>query len=775
MTTQTAGDRLRKELQKVLSSEPIDYDKVLVLSSKLASLDTEHVRFSVDAGLITRLGRELVARQETAVSELVKNAYDADAATVELTFKQAEKPGGVLTVEDDGTGMDKRELIDGFMRLSSTEKVENPISPRYQRRRAGQKGIGRFAAQRLGNKLTIVTQKARSKKAFKVEINWKRFAKNVDLVNIANTIEEIPKTKPEGTTLTIEGLMDSWTEDSISRVYRYITDLIQPFPLSQRLKTSKLDPGFDVRIYKVKGTGKPETIASIEKLIYKFALADIEGVVDNGGLGAWSLKSKQLGLKEDVIPIGSDRDDSGKRFKYLRNVNVRAYYYIYNQGYIPPIQNKAIRDMADERGGIRVYRNGFRVLPYGEPLNDWLRLDASSARRLILPPHANINFFGFVELIDSEGTLFQETSSREGLVENEAYKELVSFTSRVLKAAVISVAEVRKRKQTTSQKKWKTKRSPTLRLKETTEQLAKLGEELKTVSSKSSLAGSRHSVSRMARQINEFVQELQETATAQEEETSTRIQEEGMLRVLASLGLIIGEFTHEVRHRFPPIIADAQYFNKLHKSGSHNKVARSLLDHLSTFRTYTAYFDRAVSENARRELDIQELSIVLRNFQKIIQPAAKRYGITVHEPKIYGYDVFTPPMHASEWVSILFNLFTNSHKAIKKASVKGEIFLRAGKIDKTVYLEFSDNGVGIASEIAPRIFDAFFTTTTPADPMATEQEENIGTGLGLKIIKDIVTGYGGDISLVAPPKRYKTCFRIELPHATEKEIREHGY
>jgi signal transduction histidine kinase len=775
MSTQKTGDRLRKELQEVLRSEPIDYDKLLVLSSRLVSLDTEYVRFSVDAGLISRLGRELVARQETAVSELVKNAYDADATWVELSFEKAEKPGGILKLEDDGSGMNKRELIDGFMRLSSTEKIENPISPIFKRRRAGQKGIGRFAAQRLGNRLTIVTQKEKLKKALKVEIDWGRFASNVDLVNIRNSIQEIEKTRSEGTTLTIEGLIDSWSDESISRVYRYITDLIQPFPLSKKLKASKVDPGFDVRIYKITDDGKPETVADVEKIIYKFAIADIEGFVDNSGLGGWSLNSKQLGLKEDAVPIGADRDDSGKRFKYLRNINFRAYYYIYNAGYIPPIQNKAIRDMAYERGGIRVYRNGFRVLPYGEPLNDWLSLDASSGRRLILPPHANINFLGFVEILDPEGKSFQETSSREGLVENEAYKELVNFTSRVLKAAVLAVAEARNRKKTTSQKKWKAKRTPSARLKETTEQLAKLGEELRAVSSRASIAHSQPAVKRMAQRISDFVLELESTAADQEEETSSRIQEEGMLRVLASLGLIIGEFTHEVRHRFPPIIADAQYFRSLHKTGSHNKVARSLIDHISTFKAYTAYFDRAVSENARRELVLQELSVVLRGFHKIIQPAADRYGIAVHEPKVYGYDVFTPPMHPSEWVSILFNLFTNSHKAIKKAEVKGEIFMRAGRVEKNVYLEFSDNGIGIAPEIAPRIFDAFFTTTSPADPMATEQEENIGTGLGLKIIKDIVTSYGGDITLVSAPRGYKTCFRIELPRATEREIEEYGY
>ncbi len=110
--------------------------------------DLTNVSFSVDAGIIDRLGRELVSKKETAVSELIKNAYDADAENVRLIFIDADTESGELTIEDDGSGMTLFELVNGFMRISSFDKAENPNSPVYKRQRAGRKGIGRF--QRSG-------------------------------------------------------------------------------------------------------------------------------------------------------------------------------------------------------------------------------------------------------------------------------------------------------------------------------------------------------------------------------------------------------------------------------------------------------------------------------------------------------------------------------------------------------------------------------------------------------------------------------------------------
>lgn len=167
--------QIREELEKTLANDSNNYTKILELSNKLASFDKDNIRFSVDAGIIDRLGTELVARQETAVSELVKNSYDADATKVTLMFENSNAIGGTLYIEDDGLGMTKEQLINGFMRISSTDKLRNPISERYKRNRAGQKGIGRFAVQRLGEKLTITTQTKNEDFALVLTINWNKY------------------------------------------------------------------------------------------------------------------------------------------------------------------------------------------------------------------------------------------------------------------------------------------------------------------------------------------------------------------------------------------------------------------------------------------------------------------------------------------------------------------------------------------------------------------------------------------------------------------------
>src|SRR6185369_9154673 len=142
-----------------------------------------------------------------------------------------------------------------------------------------------------------------------------------------------------------------------------------------------------------------------------------------------------------------------------------------------------------------------------------------------------------------------------------------------------------------------------------------------------------------------------------------------------------------------------------------------------------------------------------------------RAGIVLDPPRFEGYRLYTVPMHSSEWASILFNFFTNSRKAIRRKGIRGRLALRAGRSDGSIFLEFADNGDGIPPGNAERIFNAFFTTAAPPNRKSADHEDVLGTGLGLKIVQDVVSGYGGNVRLVSPPDGFATCFRVEIPEA----------
>jgi signal transduction histidine kinase len=738
---------LIKKLELVLEKEPNNYSKILELSSSIAEFDKDNVRFSVDAGVINRLGKELVGRHETAVSELVKNAYDADALTVDLYFKNCDKPGGTVTIEDSGLGMTREQLIKGFMTISSSDKIHNPKSPRYNRTRAGQKGIGRFATQRIGQILTIVTQTLNSDIALKVTIDWDKYEIDSNLLLITNKIEEVEKQKEEGTILIIENVRDYWSDSMIKRAYKYITDLLQPFPLSDRFVESTNDPGFKATFYR-----DNKVIVDEDSAFFQHALAEIEAYVDEEGQGYYSFKSDKLSIPEEVFLIGKkERED---KFNILKNVHFKAYYFIWNSGYISKSVEKHIRENAREYGGVRLYRNGFRVLPYGEPQNDWLRLDASVVRRTIIAPHANINFFGFVEVIDREGEYFQEQSSREGLLENESLDELKDFGYKVLTDVAIKVSHARKRKGTAGQKDWDKKTT-----KEIIKEVKKEFDEINT--------DDKGNITVKLKTINKKLIELEEV---EEEETFEReakakelLKEIQLLRILASLGLTIGEFVHEVSHYEPAFKYDAEFLTDLIKESEGKKVGIRLQKNLDAFTVYTSFFKDAISKNVNRELEPIELREPISNFIEIITPDLIRSNINLETPEFKGYNLLTCPMHSSEWASILFNFYTNSKKAIAKKSLIGKINIEAGKIKDKVYLEFSDNGIGIAPEKEDEIFEAFYTTSNPSGSTSTELEELSGTGLGLKIVKDIIEGYGGEVFVTKPKENFKTTIRIELP------------
>lgn len=756
-------EQIKIQMQDLLSAPTMDYSKLVALSSKLVGYDQSSIRFSVDADIITRLGHELVARQETALSELVKNAYDADAKNVVLTFENTSALGGTLIIEDDGCGMSREQLINGFMRISSNDKVLNPVSVLYHRKKSGRKGIGRFAVQRLGNKLTIITQSENSEYAYKVDFNWNEYVGSKDLSNISNKILLLPK-QQVGTKLIIRGLKDVWVENSIKRIYRYIAGILLPIRFDEAAQRCELcDPGFTVRTYQKEGGVLNEVMHETPN-VDSFAIASIDGGIDNDGNGYYSIKSDRLSI-DFSGKIGYNSEDDDSAFANLKNVHLHAQYYL--KEYIPKSQTLFVQDFLKTQGGIRLYRNGFRVLPYGEPGNDWVSLDLSIRRRSILPQHGNSNFQGFVEINDDSGD-FEETSSREGLVENSAFIDLTNFVYRVLLSGVVFIAQVRNVKVTTNQKKdsegnWET---IGLRVRNIAFTLDELDKAIDHSNSESNKIASKEAIKKIKKDISDLKK-------LQKEERKRNSEEKVLLRVLSSVGLSIEQFVHEIKYYLNNINSDIRFLlNRIVEDADAINRLLILNNNFSTFKSYVSYFDSVVSDNVNRELRPVEMRMVVRKFIDSLSRDGVNSRIVIEEPIFEGYNLYTKPMHPSEWTSILFNFYTNAKKAIKRAAkADGSILIECGKDGGIIYLEFSDNGDGIPKEIEDKIFDEFFTTTTQRSIYEmNSMTEVTGTGLGLTIVRDIVNSYHGSVHVVNPKGSYKTCMRVEIPALTDKEI-----
>lgn len=736
----------------------------------------ELISFSVDAGIINRLGKELIGRAETGVSELIKNSYDADASLVSLNFIDSNYTGGQLIIEDDGLGMTKEELIKGFMTLSSTSKVHNPISLKYNRRKAGKKGIGRFATQFLGEKLTIITQTEESDLAMKVVIEWNHYEIDIELSSVTNKIDYIPKERVCGTTLIIDSLRHAWSVAQIKRVFRYVSDLLQPDLLSKDSQdlniASQGDDTFLVECYRTEN-GLKSMIVDINKVLYEKALATIEGNIGNDGIGIVRVNSSSFGIKDSEISVLSDKDVP---YDDLRNVHFKLYYFIYDRpdyykNGINRLELNSIEELSTLQSGIRVYRNGFRVLPYGEVGDDWLGLDRKRTRIEIELedsnitfniPYTNKNFFGFVEIVDNSGEFFEETASREGLIENSALSDLKNFLRKSVIAGVRRIApfvytEKTKREQQRADKK---------SLKEKLEGLQSKIEEFAKDKGGGDDIGD---YSENGRDESEAKPDVKSLFDDIESEIGDILDELAMLRILATLGLTIGEFTHEIIQF--PIFFNSKIKSLILRETDGDKInnLNQILDKVNHLDTYTTYFNLAVSRNADRELEVIDLQRVVRLFIESTSWDFDHEGILI-ETNGEKYGLYTVPMHPSEWHSILLNLYTNSKKALRRARpVNKRIKIILGIDEDNLFLEFLDNGDGIPPENKDLIFQPFFTTATSNS--SSNNEYIVGSGLGLKIIRDIITDYKGDIFVASNnDEGYSTCIRIEIPRATNQQI-----
>lgn len=743
MADKTVRELIAEELRK---SDP-DWSLIENASRGQVDSDPNTVRFTVDAGHIQRLGAELVGKQDTALSELIKNAFDADATSVTLTFRSQDRAGGSLTISDNGSGMSDDVIRSSWMRISTASKVDQPLSPLYRRVRAGRKGIGRFSVQRLGTRLRLETRPRGAQVGFRVFFNWdEEFRPGRDLNDVFSRIERFDKeTGDMGTILEIDDLRDAWNDQAIARVWRSVLLLQPPFPISTRaadVADRRHDPGFGVVI---NGTSREDkkTEYSIERSFLSQAIATVTASVDDAGVAVVRVVSSKL----DV----DDTQTFTERYLVTGPVQFSAHYFIYGSDTLSGMTQNAAAEMGRTFGGLRVYRNGFRVLPYGQASDDWLKLDIDVSRRDLLVPGNNRNFFGHVELTTDDNPLFEETSSREGLLENEAFQELRRFVRNAVEWAAKRIAAVRNRKQDAGQKGFVAQpRRPS-------ELLRGLIDGLGPTSQRAGIAP--EAVAAAAAVASEYEDKV-------EKERAAALEYEEMLRLLASLGLSISVFGHEVKGAKDSLSARmallADVIAEVGEEGLQSRLERqhgqlqTASDRLFDIGGYIAGL---MSSTESRQLRSLSVLGALHRFADQFSHYMRKQGVTF-DIDVQPATLRTTLMHSSELDSVLLNFLTNSIKSMRQAKVTSRrVRMDAHPDGAHLVIGFEDNGLGIDETSRARVFDAFYTTTMAADD---DGIAGPGTGLGLKIVSDIATSYGGT-AVVADPSAGYTCrfeFRI---------------
>ena len=244
------------------------------------------------------------------------------------------------------------------------------------------------------------------------------------------------------------------------------------------------------------------------------------------------------------------------------------------------------------------------------------------------------------------------------------------------------------------------------------------------------------------------------------------LKELNLLRILASMGLTIAEFTHDFSH-----LAETMEINtkaiKRAAATSTVELDAALERFESQFRLlrgYISHFGNMMTNNSSRQLQAIDLYAFARSFRDDMNALFVRRGMLLEVERPAQYEIYTTKMHPSEWSSILLNLLTNAIKATKRAQLPGKFLIRVG-VNKpgTVFLDFCDNGDGIPIANRNLVFDAFFTTTGGSPARASDIAQAVGTGLGLKIVADIVNAVGGKAEVIDPPTGYSTCIRISVP------------
>jgi len=338
--------------------------------------------------------------------ELVKNAYDADATDVLLELRDSEE-GQRFRIQDNGSGMTREELDSKWAFLATENKRREDRSPIFQRLRLGQKGVGRFATEKLGKQLVLRTRTSQQDSVCQVRFNWDDLSGDRELSDYSFPVGS---KKPEpyeplhGTRLDIRSLRVSWTKVRVEKLRAQLASLIDPETASTDFKINLVTPWRELNGLLINPLPGNET-HRIEFELSESGIEKVKKYIE----GEESTLERQI----DPPPFGPIRG----RLRY------------FHQGLKASERGRGGDTDSDWNMGVRVFRDGCRVRPFGEPGHegDWLqiyRVRYLKGSRFRLKPHY---LEGTIHISKNHNPMLRDTTSREGLTADECFTAFVDY------------------------------------------------------------------------------------------------------------------------------------------------------------------------------------------------------------------------------------------------------------------------------------------------------------------------------------------------------------
>lgn len=717
----------------------------------VSPLEKSHQYLRPRARILRTFGDELISSETVAIIELVKNSFDADATGVVIRFQEPIEPGkGIIDVIDNGHGMTLDTIRTAWMEPATLVRKQNTISKLRNRRVLGEKGIGRFAASRLADNLELISRPINEDKEAYAIFNWKEFDdenKYLDEIKIVSS-ERIPEeirpggvieilhqylgdeyfdSAEHGTILRMRSIRTQWGDSQFKDLREGLSRLVSPSFFTSEPKKDHFQIFLDLPGYLADYSGLVEAPEVFKRPHYV-----ISG--DIGKTGDYSLRIKMPNKQNEEPISGKFTSDNGSEPECGPfHIEIRVWDRDPNSLRLLAEQAesdvKKVRKDLDEGAGISIYRDGFRVLPYGNRQNDWLRLDMRRVQNPTLRL-SNNQIFGYVLISADVNPQLRDQSNREGLIESQAYDDLRYLIVSVLNEVERRRYRIRPRKVTVQPE-------------------SGLFSKLTFEDAHEYVNAEYSNDKKLVNLMNQSAKDLDNRMERVREVLSRYSR-------LATLGGLIDNVVHDIGTPLGKIISLTQQILRLiYNSVNGDFPKRDITDKLRVIREQSDVIKTVVRRiepfGGRRRGRPEELRLetIIADAFNVLDTDIEKVKPTIELPSTTTIVTLDP----AEIQIVIINLLRNSLYWLTKVPQETRrIAVSVERVrENTVDVIFSDSGPGVDENVRDLIFEPYFTTKPN------------GIGLGLKIAGEIVNDfYDGTLELVSGGPLPGATFRMRF-------------